>query len=76
MENNPPTKMEEQFDAVLYLGPVSSITFAEVSPALCADAGYTKMRLARLAISPGGPTGEDAVRFRQRCGLLPRPRHQ
>ena len=31
-------RMEEQFDAVLYLGPLSSITFARLAPSLCADA--------------------------------------
>jgi hypothetical protein len=69
MENAAPTTMEQQFDAVLYLGPVSSITMSEVSPAQCADAGYTKMRLARLALGPGGPAGEDVARFKRRCSL-------
>jgi hypothetical protein len=70
-ETDPPTTMEEQYDAVLYLGPVSSITTADISPALCADAGYTKMRLARLALGPGGPAGEDVARFRKECRLTP-----
>lgn len=69
METDPPSTMEENWDAILYLGPVSSITFSEVSAALCTDAGYTKMRLARLALGPGGPAGEDAARFKAHCGL-------
>lgn len=72
-ETDPPTKMEEQFDAVLYLGPPSSITTSEISPALCADAGYTKMRLARLALGPGGPAGEDVVRFKTHCARRANP---
>jgi hypothetical protein len=33
LETDPPTRMEDQFDAVLYLGPVSAITMSELSPA-------------------------------------------
>ena len=67
METDPPTRMEEQFDAVLYLGPVSSITFGELPAALCTDAEYTKMRLARMALGTGGPTGPDVVEFNRQC---------
>jgi hypothetical protein len=67
METDPPTRMEEQFDAVLYLGPVPSITFSEPSPALCADAEYTRMRLERLALGPLGAAGPDVERFEKRC---------
>ena len=67
METDPPTRMEEQYDAVLYLGPVSSITFAELPAALCTDAEYTKMRLARMALGTGGPTGPDVVEFNRQC---------
>ena len=44
--------MEEQFDAVLYLGPPSVITFEELSPTLCEDPDYLKMRLDRMALTP------------------------
>jgi hypothetical protein len=69
METSPPTTMEEQFDAVLYLGPVSSITMSELPRALCADAGYTKMRLARMAFQPGGVEGPSVLEFKKRCGI-------
>jgi hypothetical protein len=49
-------RMEDQFDALLYLGPPSSITTAQLPAALCADAAYMKMRLARLEAY--GPKGE------------------
>jgi len=52
-------RMEDQFDAVLYLGPVSSITIrrGEIEPSLCADAEYMKMRLSRMALmEPPGAT--------------------
>ena len=44
--------MEEQVDAVLYLGPPSMITFEELSPTLCEDPDYLKMRLDRIALTP------------------------
>jgi hypothetical protein len=44
-------RMEDQFDALLYLGPLSSITFARLAPSLCADPQYMTMRLGRLAIA-------------------------
>jgi len=44
-------RMEDQFDALLYLGRPSSITFSEMPSALCADADYMKMRLQRMALA-------------------------
>jgi hypothetical protein len=46
-------RMEEEFDAVLYLGPVSTITLAPLSPTRCADVAFMEMRLARMALVPG-----------------------
>jgi hypothetical protein len=46
-------RMEEEFDAVLYLGPVSAITLAPLSPTRCADVAFMDMRLARMALVPG-----------------------
>lgn len=60
-------RMEDQFDAVLYLGPPSSITFAPPLPALCADTAYMKMRLDRIALT--GPPPE-ATRLKQYCASL------
>ena len=76
METDPPTRMEEQYDGVLYLGPVSSITFAELPAALCSDAEYTKMRLARMALGTGGPTGPDVVEFNRQCARFLRQPQQ
>jgi hypothetical protein len=64
-----PLRMEEQFDAVLYVGPKSSITYSGLSPELCRDQAYVKMRTARLELFSGSPQGsatfkkesEDAV---------------
>jgi hypothetical protein len=57
--------MEDQVDAVLYLGSPSEITFRALSPALCADADYVKMRLARFALV--GLPQAAADRFQQFC---------
>jgi hypothetical protein len=43
-------RMEDQFDALLYLGPPASMTRSQLSPALCDDAAYMQMRLARMAL--------------------------
>jgi hypothetical protein len=51
--------LEDQFDAVLYLGPPSSMTTSQLAPALCADKEYLEMRLSRLSLippPPGAPT--------------------
>lgn len=40
--------MEEQFDAVVYLGPPSTLTWSQVSPALAGNANYLRMRADRL----------------------------
>jgi len=63
--------MEEQFDAVLYLGPKSEITYAELPKSLCADPEYVEMRAARLSAMrrPGAPTTDPspADDFRRAC---------
>ena len=63
--------MQEQFDAVLYLGPKSEITYAELSKSLCADPEYVEMRAARLSAMrrPGAPTTDPspADDFRRAC---------
>jgi hypothetical protein len=42
--------LEEIVDAVLYVGPASGRTSAGISPTLCADPAYIKMRLDRIAL--------------------------
>jgi hypothetical protein len=59
---------EEQFDAVLYLGPASAMTESRWSPALCSDAAYMEMRLKRIAVS-GIPQAE-ADRLKTYCASL------
>jgi hypothetical protein len=70
METAPATTMADQFDAILYLGPVSAITFATVSSELCADTTYTTMRLTRLALQP---SDNDLAEFRTQCAANGHP---
>jgi hypothetical protein len=41
--------MQEQFDAILYYGRPSELTWSQVFPALAADPEYVKMRSDRIA---------------------------
>jgi hypothetical protein len=42
--------MQDMFDALLYLGPASTITTARLPAALCADAAYRHMRRERMLL--------------------------
>ena len=58
--------MEDQFDALLYLGPPASMTSTTVPAALCADADFVRRRLERL--TRFGPPVE-VQNFKKACGL-------
>jgi hypothetical protein len=59
--------MEDQFDAVLYLGPRSGITVSQVRPsaALCADPEFLPKRLARVALTGLPPV--ETERLKELC---------
>jgi hypothetical protein len=59
-------RMEEQFDALLYLGPPSSMTTTSVPASLCSDADFVKRRIDRL--TRFGPPVE-VQNFKKACGL-------
>jgi hypothetical protein len=44
-------RLEDQYDALLYIGPRASWSYAMVSPALCADPAYVEMRTGRMALA-------------------------
>ena len=44
-------RMEDEFDALLYLGPPGSMTKSPFPAALCRDEKYMRMRLSRLALT-------------------------
>lgn len=56
-------RMEEQFDAVLYFGPPSTLTTATIPPSLCADAEYLTMRLRRLDAEGPKPEAEQLRKY-------------
>jgi hypothetical protein len=60
--------MQDQFDALLYLGPPDTITLAWLSRERCTDAAYMSMRLARLALVPWGSSQID--RLQKSCAAL------
>lgn len=62
--------MEDQFDAVLYLGPPSEITMSQVPIALCKDRAYMEMRLQRLTLAA---SARQLERLKQYCAQAPRP---
>jgi hypothetical protein len=49
------------FDAVLYLGPASSLTTSRLPQALCDDASYVAMRRERMALSGVPAAQADAL---------------
>jgi hypothetical protein len=59
--------MEDQFDAVLYLGPPSSIRTTQLSKAKCSDSRYMSMRLTRMALVPWGQYEIESLK--QYCGF-------
>ena len=60
--------MENEFDALLYLGPTSTITYSEPSAELCADPAYVTMRIQRLSFM-GDLSGDYTMldEFRRYC---------
>ena len=58
-------RVEDQYDAVLYVGPPSSITISELPVELCRDEAYMTMRVSRLAVMPGG--AEEVESFKNSC---------
>lgn len=48
-------RMQDQFDAALYLGLPGSMTMAPFPSVLCSDKAYVEMRLRRLSIGRPAP---------------------
>lgn len=68
---SPGIRMEDQFDALLYLGPHSTITFSELPRARCEDPEYMRMRLSRMALFPRFPDGGDPAQpLRDYCSRV------
>jgi hypothetical protein len=69
--NRKPVQMQEQFDAILYLGPLATMTMAQLAPALCGDGGYITMRSQRLMLlpPPSDAPFNPADRLKARCAF-------
>jgi hypothetical protein len=59
-------RMEDQFDALLYLGPPAKMTFIGMPASLCRDQEFVRERLRRFTLA--GPPPELA-NFTKACGL-------
>jgi hypothetical protein len=59
-------RMEEQFNALLYLGPPASMTTTDVPKELCSDTDFVRRRVERL--TRFGPPVE-VQNFKKVCGL-------
>jgi hypothetical protein len=57
--------IEEQLDAVLYLGPAAAMTAAPVPARACAEPGFVDERLRRIAVA--GIPAFEAERVKQVC---------
>jgi Haem-binding uptake, Tiki superfamily, ChaN len=69
--NRKPVQMQEQFDAILYLGSPAAMTTAQLAPALCADPSYVSMRSNRLQLlpAPADAPFNPADRLKARCAF-------
>lgn len=54
-------RIDDQFDALLYLGPRSSLTNSPLAFARCVDTAYMEMRTSRMKLFPPPPGAPDPV---------------
>jgi hypothetical protein len=54
------SSVENQMDAILYIGPLSSRRKSQLSPAVCSDAAYREMRTRRMVLA-GDPKAEEQL---------------
>jgi hypothetical protein len=58
-------RMDDQFDALLYLGPPSKMTFVGMPARRCGDQEFVRERLRRFTLA--GPP-QELANFRKACG--------
>jgi hypothetical protein len=54
-------RVEDHYDAVLFLGAASSMTLAGLTYPRCADSAYIEMRVARMVLTGSAPTVADRL---------------
>ncbi len=59
--------MQDQFDAILYLGPQSSITYSTLTASQCADREYLAMRIGRMKINAGPNAATAGAELQEFC---------
>jgi len=57
--NNP--RIEDHYDAVLYLGPASSMTISRLPHPRCSDPAYVQMRVGRMLLTGASPAVADRL---------------
>jgi hypothetical protein len=62
--------MQDQFDAILYMGPAKSITYSKLPASLCADAQYMQMRQTRTQIAAGPDQNSQGAELKDYCAKL------
>ena len=60
-------RIEEQTDALVYLGPASTRTEAPLPRQICGDAKYVQVRLERMKLE--GLPASEPERLKKLCGL-------
>ena len=62
--------MQDQFDAILYIGPKSSRTYSKLTKASCADQDYMQMRIGRMKINAGPSDATAGTKLQEYCSKL------
>lgn len=62
--------MQDQFDAVLYVGPESWITYSKVTKKMCADQEYMQMRVGRMKLNAGPNAASAGTKLQEFCSKL------
>lgn len=60
-------RVQDQFDAILYLGKRGQVTLSQRRPELCSDSKYVAMRVERLRITSGAGVIDAGAQFRNAC---------
>ena len=62
-------RIEDHYDAILYLGPPASLSLAPLTYPRCAEPSYVEMRVRRMTIAAAKPpaAGSIAARLKQDC---------
>jgi hypothetical protein len=69
VRQQPLPSMQDQFDAILYIGDPSTITMSRLSPERCADMAYMEMRRRRIALMPPQMSAGLEERLKHECSV-------